>query len=152
MRADEELVLRFFSVNLARNDYKGNIEEWLDGFMEAVLFGRLRFDSEAQSSHFKKCFELISSKLGDCAFTRFNRHNEATGRLAPAYYEAVCATFSANMDALTAIPPDVIRERLIRAFASEEFKDATGPGANTIPKLHRRIEVVENCLVRDHGA
>src|SRR5690606_19093575 len=37
-RADEELVIRFFAVTTYKESYKGNIEEWLDSFMEDVLF------------------------------------------------------------------------------------------------------------------
>jgi hypothetical protein len=36
---------------------------------------------------------------------------------------------------------DVI-EKLKEAFSSDEFVAATGPGANTIQKLHARIEAV----------
>jgi len=146
-RADEELVLRFFAVTRSRETYKGNIEEWLNGFMEGVLFGRFAFDTEALSAHFKKCFDLIYEKLGDSAFTRFNQHNEPTGRLAPAYYEAVCAVFAAHLDALAKISPNVMIDRLVQTFASDDFKAATGPGANTIPKLHKRIEVAQSFLV-----
>ena len=145
-RANEELVLRFFALVNSRGSFKGNIEEWLDGYMECVLFDRCNFDHVSMTSLFEKTFALISQKLGDQAFTRFNTHGEATGRLAPAYYEAVCVAFVERYDDLVNVPADILLTRLRKAFESEGFKNATGPGANTIPKLHQRIQVVREHL------
>ena len=102
-RANEELVLRFFALITARNNFKGNIEEWLDGFMEDILFHRIEFDTLKQGANFERTFEIIYEKFGDQAFTRFNSHGEATGRLAPAYFEAVCAAVAANHDAISTL-------------------------------------------------
>ena len=146
-RADEELVLRFFALKLARDKFKGNIEEWLDGFMEDALFQRIAFNIAEQSEVFKNAFDLIQAKFGDQAFTRFNFHGEPTGRLAPAYFEAVCASILAHLAELAAIDGDVLLERLKHAFDSEEFKNSTGPGANTISKLGQRINVVTRFLL-----
>lgn len=148
-RGDEELVLRFFAVTGYREGFKGNIEEWLDSLMEKILFKEIEFETESQKQTFRSVFSLINSKLGDEAFTRFNDHNEATGRLAPAYYEAVVATFSQHMEELQSIDPEILKSRLIRAFSSEEFKSATGPGANTIQKLGTRISSVSAHLLED---
>jgi hypothetical protein len=148
-RANEELVLRFFALITARDKFKGNIEEWLDGFMEAVLFKRVEFDIAVQTCVFERTFDIIFEKFGDQAFTRFNSHGEATGRLAPAYFEAVCAAVASNPDAILGLDGDILLGRLRRAFESENFKQATGPGANTIPKLHQRIETVTRFLLND---
>lgn len=145
-RANEELVLRFFALTNARDGFKGNIEEWLDGYMESILFHESVFDTATMEALFTQTFQLINEKFGDQAFTRFNSHGEATGRLAPAYFEAVCAAFVAEATQLSAIPADVLLERLKVAFESADFKSATGPGANTIPKLHQRIAVVTGYL------
>jgi len=152
LRADEELVLRFFALVNSKETFKGNIEEWLDGYMEGVLFGTFDFDHNAMEELFYSTFSLIFEKLGDQAFTRFNSHGEATGRLAPAYFEAVCAAFVERRDELAKISPDLILARLRAAFESEGFKSATGPGANTIPKLHQRIQVLQEHLCGEISA
>jgi len=113
--------------------------------MESVLFEG-KFDRVPMMFLFEKTFKLISQKLGDQAFTRFNIHGEATGRLAPAYYEAVCVAFVERYDDLVNVSADILLSRLRTAFESEGFKDATGPGANTITKLHQRIRVVREHL------
>ena len=151
-RANEELVLRFFALINSRDSFKGNIEEWLDGYMESVLFNTSEFDSDSMTALFEKTFEAIFKKLGNQAFTRFNSHGEATGRLAPAYYEAVCVAFVERYDELANIDAGIMLSRLKAAFESDGFKSATGPGANTIPKLHQRIEVVQEHLCDEIAA
>lgn len=145
-RANEELVLRFFALVNSRETFKGNIEEWLDGYMEGILFGEQEFDATSMLELFQQTFTLIWDKLGDMAFTRFNAHGEATGRLAPAYFEAVCVAFAERYDVLKNVGADTLLERLKAAFDSETFKEATGPGANTTPKLQQRIKVVQEYL------
>jgi hypothetical protein len=145
-RADEELVLRFFAVTQYRNKFKGNIEEWLDSLMEDTLFERIQFDLLERKNHFEDVFNVIAEKLSDSAFTRFNIEGEPTGRLAPAYYEAVVATFSAHLDDLRPLSPAIIRDRLQNAFNSKGFRAATGPGANTIEKLGQRISIISKYL------
>jgi hypothetical protein len=151
-RANEELVLRFFALVNARDRFKGNIEEWLDGYMEDILFHRVNFNMTEQSDLFKIVFGLINEKFGNQAFTRFNAHGEATGRLAPAYFEAVCATVAAHFIHLQRIDAELLVARLKSAFESDDFKAATGPGANTIPKLHQRIQAVTRFLLSNDPA
>lgn len=141
-RADEELVLRFFAVTLFRDLYHGNIEEWLDSIMEAILFNRITFNLSEQRANFERVFDLVALKLGDSAFTRFTSDGEPTGRLAPAYYEATACAFSTQYGSILNLAPADVRTRLQKAYSDDRFLESTGPGANTIPKLERRVEVV----------
>lgn len=147
MRADEELVLRFFAVKNNRDGFKGNIEEWLDNYMEDILLWNKPFDVAAESEVFKAVFELIARVFNDGAFSRFNMHGESTGRLAPAYFEAVVGAITENFFAISTVDEAKLRERLRNAFQSEEFINSTGPGANTIPKFNNRIAVVKKHLL-----
>lgn len=151
-RANEELVLRFFALALDRSTFKGNIQEWLDAFMENVLFGRQEFNSETQKAAFLRCFDIIVRKFGEKAFSRFNDHGEPIGRLAPAYFEAVCATVYSEADTIDALSPEVALTRLQAAFLDQEFKSSTGPGANSIAKLAKRIETVTRHLTGNVAA
>lgn len=145
-RADEELVLRFFAVTQYRDKFKGNIEEWLDSLMEGILFKKVQFDLLERKKHFEDVFSVISAKLSDVAFTRFNSEGEPVGRLAPAYYEAVVSAFSEYIEELRILSPETLRARLQQAFDSDGFMAATGPGANTIEKLRMRISIVADKL------
>lgn len=145
-RADEELVIRFFAVTLFRDQYHGNIEEWLDSVMESILFKKVDFDLNLEKSTFEKVFDLIVSKLGDAAFTRFTAEGDPTGRLAPAYYEATACAFVTRYDSIQNLDEKEVKTKLQQAYSDERFLASTGPGANTIPKLAQRIEVVTEYL------
>lgn len=143
-RADEELVIRYFAVTTYRDKFKGNIEEWLDTFMEDVLFKKFEFKLAEKKAEFEKVFTLIAEKVSDRAFTRFNENGSPTGRLAPAYYEASVCAFSENVEVIQTLEPADILDKLQRVYSTEEFKASTGPGANTIEKLQKRIELVSD--------
>lgn len=141
-RANEELVLRFFAVTDYKDKYKGNIEEWLDCFMEDILFKNVSFDLSKQRRKFEWVFSLIHEKAHDKAFTRFNDTGQPIGRLAPAYFEASVCAFMDNQESIKKMSSEDVIEKLKSAFSSKKFKDATGSGANTIQKLRDRIEAV----------
>ena len=138
-RADEELVLRFFAVDQYREQFAGNVREWLDEFMEQILFreGPWHVDEE----HFRSFFGFIAEKFGDSAFSRW-RDGTAQGRLAPAYFEAVCGALSRRYQELSSSPGEVLRQKLEQAFEDQDFKDSTGPGANSKLKMEARISVI----------
>ena len=130
-RADEELVLRFFAVTLFRDQYHGNIEEWLDSVMESILFKKVEFNLAQQKANFEKTFNLVDKKLGDAGFTRFKDVGEPTGRLAPAYYEATTHAFSCCFDFITALDTDDVRNRLKKAYSGQRFLESRPGRAQT---------------------
>lgn len=152
MRADEELVLRFFAVQNFKDGFKGNIEEWLDNYMEDILMRKREFSIDEQEENFTKVFKFISETFEDGAFSRYNAHQEPTGRLAPAYFEAVVGAVSPNLDTLSGYSAEELQVRLIGAFGAEEFIASTGPGANSIQKFKKRIEVVTSHLLANDTA
>ncbi|QND34247.1 hypothetical protein HB772_19835 [Sinorhizobium meliloti] len=146
-RGDEELVLRFFAVKNYRDGYKGNIEEWLNSYMEDVLLQHHAFAAASESGHFNRVFNLISAAFMDGAFSRFKSTGDSTGRLAPAYFEAVVGAVSDELPAIEGKDVSTLRAKLIDAFAHAEFLASTGPGANSIEKFRKRIDVVKACLL-----
>ncbi|MEA3535629.1 DUF262 domain-containing protein [Rhizobium sp. CC-YZS058] len=147
MRADEELVLRFFAVKDFREGFKGNIEEWLNNYMEDILLRHKPFDVFEEDGVFRQVFGLIFSTFGDGAFSRYNSHGEPTGRLAPAYFEAVVGAITDSYAEVSQVDPHLLRSRLKAAFSSDEFISSTGPGANSNQKFNRRIAVVKQHLL-----
>lgn len=138
-KADEELVLRFFAVISSRPTFSGNVREWLDGFMESKLFegGNSGIDSDL----FRDFFDFISEKFQADAFCRW-RDGAAMGRLAPAYFEAVCGGLIGIYHNLQAKNVGDLQAALQAAFDDARFQDATGPGANNKTKMEDRIAVV----------
>jgi Protein of unknown function DUF262 len=138
-RADEELVLRFFAVESYRAQFAGNVREWLDKFMEEILFQRIAWPIEAP--RFQAFFTFLANKFGDGAFSRW-KDGAAQGRLAPAYFEAIVGALSQRFSELESKTPDSLRLILAEAFEDPSFKEATGPGANSKTKMEQRISVV----------
>lgn len=137
-RADEELVLRYFAVRHFRDSFKGNVKEWLDSFMEEILFNQ---EIELDVIEFTSFFDFISANFADTAFSRY-RSGEAIGRLAPAYFEAVVGGLEHRISELHSFSSDDLKQRLKTAFEDEEFIASTGPGANSKEKMEARIAVV----------
>ena len=140
-KGNEELVLRFFAVKNYLDGYHGNVQEWLDSYMEKILFRELEFNIRKERDAFEKCFTLLSKKFGGDAFAR-HRDGHPQGRLAPAYFEAVVGALLENMETVEKKSPKFLKDGLAQVFQSDAFRGVTGPGANSIEKLHERIQLV----------
>lgn len=140
-KGDEELVIRFFAARHYRDGFKGSVQEWLDGYMEQVLFQNVPFPREERRVEFLEFFEVIADKLSGNAFCRY-KNGEPQGRLAPAYFEAVTGGLARRLDFVRNLDSTAVREKLVAAFADEGFQNATGPGANSIEKFNQRVTVV----------
>lgn len=146
-RADEELVLRFFATKNFRGHFRGNVGDWLDGYMETVLLDGVPFDGD-DLQDFYSVFTVLSEKFGPYAFVKY-RQGQPLGGVAPAYFEAVTMAAHKAFDQLNAMSPDKATEVLAAAVESLEFRRVTGPGANSLPKLEERIAIVSNAFA--HG-
>lgn len=143
-RANEELVLRFFALKNAIQLFKGNVRDWLDDYMEQVLKGDLEFNYMAEWDYFDGTFSFLKECMGDAAFVRHN-DNIGSGRLAPAYFEAVTMGIRPALGDIENSKSRIneIKSAIVSAFQSNEFKKNTGPGANTQEKQRLRIAEIE---------
>jgi hypothetical protein len=144
-RGLEELVLRFFALKNARANFRGSVRDWLDSYMEDVIFKRVEFDYDKEEAEFKKVFDFVAKTLRSDAFVKY-RSGRPIGSLAPAYYEAVTMAILSCMRELQKVDPAKIRKAVARVLESKRFRSFTGPGANTKPKMESRIECVEEAL------
>lgn len=139
----EELVLRFLALKLSIDTYKGSISDWLDEFSEAVVKGKISFDYAAEEKEFDRVFTVFAQKFGAEAFVK-HKSNRALGGLAPAYYDAVTIGLLPLIDRLEKVSSTNAKSILNQAVGHEndDFRDNVGPGANAVPRLHRRIAEV----------
>ena len=139
----EELVLRFFALKLSIATYKGSISDWLDDFSEAVVKETIVFDYSAEERAFNRVFKVLAEKFGAEAFVK-HKNNRALGGLAPAYYDAVTIGLLPLIDRLETTSAEMARRILNEAVGheNEDFRENVGPGANAVPRLHRRIAEV----------
>ena len=143
--ADEELVLRFFAVCYYRNEFSGNVREWLDNFMEDVLFFK-RTDAKLDPDAFKNFFAFVANQFGNAAFSPFP-NGEACGWLVPTYFDAVTGALAERFEELENAPAEELKGKLREAFEREEFKDAGGPSANSKCIMEQRIRCVRTTLL-----
>lgn len=137
-KANEELVLRFFATKNARASFRGSVRDWLDQFMEGILLRKIEFNRHAEKAIFTEVFTAIEQKLGESAFVKF-RDGRPIGGLAPAYFEAVAVGSFESLAALQALSPDAARAAITATLQGTEFREVTGPGANSKAKLDTRI-------------
>ncbi len=142
---DEELVLRFFALKNALDMFKGSIQDWLDRYLDEVVLGQREFEYEKEKVAFSRLFSFLNAVLGDGAFVKY-KNDLPTGGLAPAYYEAVTMGTFNVLDRLPGKDKTKVKASIIAAVQSTEFRSQVGPGANSIPKLEKRIEIVEKAL------
>lgn len=140
----QELVLRFFALKNAIDIYKGNISDWLDNYSEAVVKGEAKFDYATEEPLFEEYFDILNEKLGTEAFLK-HKNGRALGGLAPAYFDAVTMGLLPLRARLATATTDRCKEFLNIAVGHEndDFRENVGPGANAVPRLHRRIAEVQ---------
>jgi hypothetical protein len=145
-RQDEELVLRFFALKNAQTMFRGNIRDWLDDYMECVVFGKLPFEYQDEELAFIRLFRFLNTVLGEGAFVKY-REDNPLGGLAPAYFEAVSVgTWRALTKIENTIAPKVVKDTIVETVQMEDFRSQVGPGANTMLKLKRRVEIIQDAL------
>lgn len=139
----QELVLRFLALKNDIASYKGNISDWLDTYSESVVKGEAPFDYQLERPVFERLFSLLDEKLGPDAFLK-HKNGRALGGLAPAYFDAVTMGLLPLLDRLEKVAPERALEILNIAVGHEndDFRDNVGPGANSVPRLHKRIAEV----------
>ena len=144
-RGHEELVLRFFAAKNFRTKFKGSISDWLDGYMEAILLSREAFDFDSEFTLFDRIFGELSRLFGPYAFVK-HRGGTPMGGVAPAYFEAVTIGCLQSIDRIALLQPERAKAVLASTVESAQFREVTGPGANSMPKMERRIQIVSEAF------
>lgn len=143
-RFDEELALRFFATKNYRTKFRGNVGDWLDSYMEAVLLGDVEL-TDQDIQEFRGVFNELAIKFGQFAFVKY-RGTDPVGGVAPAYFEAVAIGGMMNLDKLRALSAEEAKRLLAKVVQSSEFRRVTGPGANSLPKLEERINLLSKAF------
>lgn len=139
----QELVLRFFALKNSIDTYKGSISDWLDKYSEQVIKGQVLFDYKKEEKLFQAFMTVLASQFGDEAFLK-HKGGRALGGLAPAYFDAVSAGLVDLRERLMKVTPARAKKLLNEAIGheNEDFRENVGPGANAVPRLHKRIQTV----------
>src|SRR6185437_2078114 len=144
-RGDEELVLRFFALKNAKDDFKGSVVDWLDNYMEQVILGSVKFDYKKERKDFSSLFKYLDLVMGDGAFVRY-RGQSPIGGLAPAYFEAVSLGTWRVLKKLESVPPKRVQATIIKTVQTPAFRANVGSGSNSLEKFNGRIDAIEDAL------
>lgn len=148
-KGNEELVLRYFATKNAVDLFRGSVKDWLDNYMEKILLGELDFDYKSEEESFTSLFKILDDSLGSGAFVKY-RDDSPIGGLAPAYFEAVTGGCIEIIDRLKEkdYSPEV-KQAIIETVQTKEFRDNTGPGANSREKLQNRKNIVKRAVLEN---
>lgn len=144
-RGREELVLRFFAAKDGVEFFHGNVTDWLNAYMEAVLLDKKPFDFEGQSAEFERVFNAIEKVAGDTAFCKY-KNDKAIGGLAPAYYEAMVCAFSREIVKVESADVAKLNSSIVAMRQSDKFRQNVGTGANKRSKLNGRVEAIQEAI------
>lgn len=142
---DRALVLRFFALKNWRNEFKHDVEPFITKCFKDVLTNKRPFNMDEEEEIFKRTFHLIATALDGEAW-RHLRQGRARGGFSVYVFEALSIGVAQNIELLESMSASEVAERLNLVKTSETFRDNTGPGANSRPRLMARIQAAIDIL------
>lgn len=152
----EELALRFFAYKNYRDNYKKDIEPFLDEYMERVSLptnhqNYVAFDYSNEQVIFEKVFKIFNATLEAKSFgARLKNSNTISEVFRIYHYEAFTIGLLAilnDIDESNSSHHEKLKEKILSIKSDNEFIGlTTGGGKNTRNQLYERITFVENAL------
>jgi hypothetical protein len=146
---DQELVLRFFALKNDFDNFKHDVNDFLTAYMESVSDPESprQFNYQAEENIFLKTFSILSTTLGEDAFSYANRARQGLTRGFGVYhYEAFTLGLQPCIDRIDPNNVETVK-RLRNAFMeikldAEFIRITTGGGKNSPGPLKQRINFV----------
>ena len=88
-RFDEELVLRFFAFHTARFEFSGDVDDFLNQWIESIVEEKRPFDFEREKAFFRTTFRILEAALGKEAFAPLDVEGRPRQRFAEYLYEPI---------------------------------------------------------------
>ncbi|SPD74228.1 conserved hypothetical protein [uncultured Desulfobacterium sp.] len=140
---DRSLILRFFTIKNAYNEFEHDVEPFITDFVREVLESKRDFDMTHEEKLFKETFKLIGRALGEDSW-RHCRKGKHKGPLSVYVFEAVATGVAVNIDLIRELGTDELKDRIVEFKEAQQFVNNTGPGANIKSKMRGRIEFAHN--------
>ncbi|MBZ9822229.1 DUF262 domain-containing protein [Mesorhizobium sp. CA4] len=150
---DEELVLRFFALKNQRSEFKHEVTDFLDEYMEAICdpSRNAPFDYTKEEAIFRKTFQALWLSLGEYAFAFANRDKTALSLGFSIYhFEGITLGIQSVIDRIDLSDSSAL-ERLAAALKAIKLDPGfiaitTGGGKNSPGPLNARISFVSERL------
>lgn len=136
---DRGLILRFFTMKNAYNEFEHDVEPFVTDYIREILEEEREFNKDYEEKVFKEAFQNIESSIGEDAW-RYYKDGKHKGAFSVYIYEAVSIGISENIDFIRSLSKGDLKDRIIKFKQEPTFLENTGPGANIKSKLCQRIE------------
>ncbi len=140
---DRGLILRFFSIKNAYDEFEHDVEPFITDYVREILEEEREFNKDYEEKLFKETFQHIESAISEDAW-RYYKDGKHKGAFSVYIYEAVSIGISENMDFIRSLSKDDLKDRIIKFKQKPTFLENTGPGANVKLKLRQRIEFAKS--------
>lgn len=135
---DHGLILRFFTIKNAYDEFEHDVEPFITDFVREILEGVRDFDRNHEERVFKETFKLIVNVLGEDSWRHF-RDGKHKGPLSVYVFETVSTGVAVNINFLRGLKSDQIKKRIIEFKQAPKFVANTGAGANIKSRFLNRI-------------
>jgi len=135
---DHGLILRYFTMKNAYEEFEHDVEPFITDFVRQVLEEERLFDRSQEDACFRETFQRIADALGEDAWRHY-RNGRHKGPLSVYVFETVSTGVARNLDTVRTLSPDQLGERITKFKQHREFVANTGAGANIKSKLRSRI-------------
>lgn len=136
---DRGLILRYFSMKNAYNEFEHDVEPFITDYIRDVLEKERDFNKDYEEKLFKETFQHIEIALGEDVW-RYYKDGKHKGAFSVYIFEAVSIGISENIDYIRSLSGSDLADRIIKFKQEPKFLENTGPGANVKLKLRQRIE------------
>ena len=136
---DRGLVLRYFAIKNAYDEFEHDVEPFITDYVRDVLEENREFSKDYEEALFKHTFQCVSSAIGEDAWRHY-KDGKHKGAFSVYIFETIAVGLAVNIDFVRNLSPDVLCNMIIKFKQEPNFLDNTGPGANMKSKLRGRID------------
>lgn len=135
---DRGLVLRYFTMKNAYEEFEHDVEPFITDYIRQVLEEEKDFNKAEEDRLFRRTFQLIADAMEEDAWRHF-RQDKHKGPFSVYVFEAVSTGVARNIDKASSKPLSELHKRIISFKQHPDFVNNTGAGANVKSKLQGRI-------------
>lgn len=144
---DRGLILRFFTIKHAFEEFEHDVEPFITDFVREVLDGTRDFDKNQEEKLFKETFRIITDALGEDSWRHF-RNGKHKGPLSVYVFEAISTGVAVNINVIRGFKSHKLGKKIIEFKQAPTFVNNTGAGANIKSKFLNRIKFAHSFFRR----
>lgn len=137
---DRGLVLRFFTMKNAYERFEHDVEPFITEYIRDILGKPQAFDRNAETSLFKRTFDIIAKALREDAW-RHCRDGRHRGPFSVYVFDVLSVAIARNIDHVERLDSAEFAERCLAIKLHPQFLENTGGGANIKSRAIARLAI-----------